>query len=128
MINIVGMHDAEIHYTNSLIECASLMGSRGRANLYKHDINDTSDYDYVIFVKDNLAIMGDTYCHSVQNILVKAFKWKRTKHEDGSVTVSKNNIDISVRPESCREKILKAWALQEEGMSKEEAWKQVEGK
>ena len=118
MINII--NPVEKILMEDFIKGSTLMGSRGRALFYNHTIDENADYDYITFINDDHCLMGD-YSDKFKLDILTRFGWKRTLHLNGAITISKGNIDLSVQSLSHKEKILKAWELQEQGLSKKDA-------
>jgi len=110
------------HPANSFIAQAELMGSRGRAKMFGRPEPDR-DYDYIAFSDDptqqeNMRKQLET--------LIAQHGYKRKERPGGFLTASGDNMDLSYYPIAKRNAIHKAWALQEGGMSKDDAWAQVE--
>jgi hypothetical protein len=99
------------------------MGSRGRARAYGRPEPTGRDYDYVVFSDDANRI------NAVKTILKRLITergYKRHDRPGGFLTASGDGMDISIYPTSKRQDILKAWALMESGLSKDEAWAKVD--
>jgi len=115
------MNNSEEKILNYLIRRSELVGSRGRSKYYNKPAPVDSDYDYAMFQDDPKEF------DKLKRKLLKLFEeynYKLHQRSDG-YTVSGNNMDISLYPTNKKENILEAWKLQEQGMSKEEAWKKV---
>jgi hypothetical protein len=106
------------------IESAELMGSRGRALAYGYPEPEGRDHDYVAFT-DN--VKKQERLRSVLTELAQNHGYKLKQRDGGFLTASGNNADLSFYPKSKRNDIHKAWALQEDGMSKDDAWAKVDG-
>jgi len=101
---------------------AELVGSRGRARKYGRPEPEDSDHDYVAFSDD--ADEQDKYLKLLRQLGTSGYKLH--DRPGGFLTASGDNTDLSVYPTSKRDDIHKAWELIEGGMSKDEAWEQVE--
>lgn len=101
---------------------AELMGSRGRARKYGRPEPEDSDHDYVAFSDD--ADEQAKYLKLLRQLGTSGYKLH--DRPGGFLTASGDNTDLSVYPTSKRDDIHKAWELIEGGMSKDEAWEQVE--
>jgi superfamily II DNA or RNA helicase len=111
------------HPANAFIAQAELMGSRGRARMYGRPEPADKDHDYIAFTDDpeqqaNIRTQLET--------LIAQHGYTRKDRPGGFLTASGNNMDLSYYPTAKRNAIHKAWALQEGGMSKDDAWAQVE--
>jgi hypothetical protein len=111
------------HPANAFIAQAELMGSRGRARMYGRPEPADKDHDYIAFTDDpeqqaNIRKQLET--------LIAQHGYTRKDRPGGFLTASGNNMDLSYYPTAKRNAIHKAWALQEGGMSKDDAWAQVE--
>jgi hypothetical protein len=100
------------------------MGSRGRAKYYGRPEPEGRDRDYVYFTDK------DVEQKQVREALLKLIKsqgWTQHDRPGGFLTASApdKTMDVSVYPNSKHRDILKAWALMEQGHSKEKAWEQV---
>ena len=105
------------------IASADLMGSRGRAKMYGRPEPTDRDYDYIAFTDD--AKQQNKF----RKLLIQLSQhhgYKLHERPGGFLTASGNNADLSFYPAAKRTDIHKAWALQEAGMSKDDAWAQVE--
>lgn len=108
----------------SILENAELMGSRGRARKYGRPEPEDRDHDYVVFSDD--ADEQAKYLKLLRQLGTAGYKLH--DRPGGFLTASGNNTDLSVYPTSKRDDIHKAWELIEGGMSKDDAWEQVEKK
>ena len=106
----------------SILENAELMGSRGRARKYGRPEPEDRDHDYVVFSDD--ADEQAKYSKLLRQLGTAGYKLH--DRPGGFLTASGNNTDLSIYPTSKRDDIHKAWELIEGGMSKDEAWAQVE--
>jgi len=105
------------------IDQAELMGSRGRARMYGREEPVDSDYDYIVFTdnKDHQQALRDELVN-----LSNSHGYKLKERPDGFLTASGNNSDLSFYPTAKKQDIYRSWELQENGVSKDDAWKQVE--
>ena len=101
---------------------ANLMGSRGRATMYGRPEPDGRDYDYIAFTDDSEQ---QSRLLQLLQRLNKENGYRLIPRENGFMTAQGNNMDLSVYPAHRRNLILRAWELQEGGMSKDESWVQV---
>jgi hypothetical protein len=102
---------------------AELMGSRGRALKYGRPEPEGRDHDRVVFTDD--AEDQQSLMQTLRELAVTK-GYKQHERPGGFLTVSGDNQDLSVYPTSKRDDIHKAWELIEGGMSKDDAWAQVE--
>jgi hypothetical protein len=105
-----------------ILENAELMGSRGRARKYGRPEPEDRDHDYVVFSDD--ADEQAKYSKLLRQLGTAGYKLH--DRPGGFLTASGNNTDLSIYPTSKRDDIHKAWELIEGGMSKDDAWEQVE--
>ena len=105
-----------------LLEGAELMGSRGRAIKYGRPEPEGRDYDYVRFTDDQEEQEGlKELLRSLQD-----HGYRIKDRPGGFMTATSPDQDISVYPTAKRDQIHRAWELIESGMSKDEAWDQIE--
>jgi len=107
---------------NTFKSQAQLMGSRGRAQHYGRPEPADRDYDYIAFTDD------ETKQQQLKTLLsgLANHGFKLKDRPGGFLTASGQNMDLSVYPTSKQNDIYRAWALIESGMSKDDAWAQVE--
>lgn len=105
------------------INTAELMGSRGRARMYGRPEPEARDHDYIVFTDDKKQ---HEQLRQMLQTLAREHGYKLHHRPSGFLTASGNNMDLSFYPTAKREQIHKAWALQESGMSKDDAWAQIE--
>lgn len=108
---------------DKFITQATLMGSRGRAKMYGRPEPQDRDYDYIAFTDDPKR---HTQFRKMFNTLAQKHNYKLKERPGGFLTASGNNTDLSFYPVAKRDDIHKAWALQESGMSKDDAWAKIE--
>ena len=113
------------HPANAFIAQAELMGSRGRALMYGRPEPADKDHDYIAFTDDPAQ---QANIRKQLETLIAQHGYTRKDRPGGFFTASGNNMDLSYYPTAKRNAIHKAWALQEGGMSKDDAWAQVERK
>lgn len=111
------------HPANAFIAQAELMGSRGRALMYGRPEPADKDHDYIAFTDDPAQ---QANIRKQLETLIAQHGYTRKDRPGGFLTASGNNMDLSYYPTAKRNAIHKAWALQEGGMSKDDAWSQVE--
>jgi len=104
-----------------LLERATLMGSRGRARKYGRPEPDR-DYDQIVFTDD--AEEQASAKQWLEQLIAQGYE--RHDRPDGFLTASGDNQDISVYPTARKPIIEQSWALQEDGMPKDDAWAQIE--
>lgn len=112
---------ADDNFVQEFIAKAELMGSRGRAKYYKRPEPESRDYDYIVFT-DNKTEQAELK-KQLKALASQGFKIK--ERPEGFVTASKDNLDLSVYPVKKKKLIHEAWALQEKGVNKADAWSQV---
>lgn len=105
------------------ISTAELMGSRGRARMYGRPEPEGRDHDYIVFTDD---AKKHNELRQTLRTLAQQHGYKLKQRPGGFLTASGNNTDLSFYPAARRALIHKAWALQEAGMSKDDAWAKVE--
>lgn len=106
-----------------LRNASQLMGSRGRALHYGRPEPQDRDYDRVIFTDDTDE---QARYKTLLEQVIAGGNYARRERPGGFLTATSPAEDISVYPATKREQILRAWALQEAGMSKDDAWAQIE--
>jgi len=109
-----------------LLSRAELMGSRGRARLYGRPEPEDRDRDYVIFSDDREDI--SQIRNRLSRIVDSNQGYGLRERDDGYLTATSDDVDISVAPVSRKADILKAWSLIEQGLPKSEAWSIVNSK
>lgn len=110
------------HVIARLIARAELMGSRGRARMYGRPEPEGRDRDYVIFTDDPKQ---HSALHKQLSALTQ-YGFALKPRPNGFLTASKPEMDISYYPTAKKQDIHKAWALQEAGMSKDDAWAKID--
>lgn len=101
---------------------SQLMGSRGRAMKYGRPQPEGRDYDYVAFTDDQQK--QRELMRLLRNLAPSGYRL--IDRPGGFLTASSNNMDLSVYPTAKQTDIYKAWELQENGLSKDEAWAQID--
>jgi superfamily II DNA or RNA helicase len=81
------------------------------------------DHDYVAFTDD--AKQQERFRRTL-TLLAQKHGYSLKPRPGGFLTASGNNTDLSFYPTTKRDDIHKAWALQESGMSKDDAWAKVD--
>jgi len=102
---------------------ADLMGSRGRAKMYGRPEPEGRDHDYIAFTDD---VKQQKRFREMLTTLAQKHGYKLRQRPGGFLTASGNDTDLSFYPTAKRDDIHKAWALQEAGMSKDDAWAKIE--
>lgn len=108
-----------------LLQDAELTGSRGRALHYGRPEPEGRDYDYTIFEDDpdrRAAVRAKLQAFAETS---PGFRYKPRPDRDGG-TATSEMMDISVYDNAHRAQLMRAWELMEGGMSKDDAWAQVE--
>jgi hypothetical protein len=108
--------------TSELQARSELMGSRGRARMYGRPEPADRDYDWVQFT-DSPEEQKATI-ELLRKLADHGFSLK--DRPGGYLTASSPAADYSVYPLSKRDDIMRAWELQEGGMSKDDAWAQID--
>ena len=117
--------DKSPELASKFIAEAELMGSRGRALAYGRPEPEDRDHDYIAFT-DNAK--KQEKLKMLLTALSKDHGYKLKQRDNGGLTASGNNTDLSIYPKSKRKDIYKSWALQEDGMSKDDAWAKINSK
>jgi len=104
-----------------LIRKAELTGSRGRADFYGRPHPEGRDWDYHIFEDDpkkraRLVRLLRKLSESEE------FRFKERDEGEHTATAASPDVDISVKTSAAKDRIRRAWDLQEKGMSKDDAW------
>ena len=108
---------------DGLREKSQLAGSRGRAHKYGRPEPEGRDYDRLLLTDDPKE--QEQYKRQLEQ-LIAGGGYTRRDRPGGFLTAASPDEDISVYPTSKLDDIHKAWELIEGGMSKDEAWAQVE--
>jgi len=104
-----------------LLDRSELMGSRGRALKYGRPEPEGRDYDRFIFTDDP----NDQQAIMEQMRSLAPLGYQMRERPGGMMTAASPTQDFSVYPTAKRDQIHKAWELIEGGMTKDEAWDQI---
>jgi len=96
-----------------------LVGSRGRAAKYGRPEPEGKDYDYTAFSDDPIE-RKELWDYRKQ--LSKGDGFKHIDRGDQNATASSKDADYNLYSTAKRDRILKAWELQEQGIAKQDAW------
>jgi len=113
----------ELVLLTNLREKSQLTGSRGRARKYGRPEPEGRDYDRMLLTDDPKE--QEQYKKQLEQ-LIAGGGYERRDRPGGFLTATSPDEDFSVYPTSKLDDIHKAWELIEGGMSKDDAWAQVE--